>query len=251
MIIALTMDRCGSSLLMQTLKCLGVPVSGKKYSKGTNEHHAYNKAINPKGFYEDGAIFRLGLNAEYFSQVGGFNSEAHKISTKTLTEVGNEGCQTWIENKQNIEMIFIPFRQPLEQAHSYLNLMRARKKQLNEFIFITQYLRHYQRSFYRLAQLFSDPLYLLKGKIKLIHYQDAFNNPWTYVENLINILQMNISKELIEKAVDNIELALYRSQVNNFPAEHQVWAEKIGATQAYRILCESPPDKLWENLLSA
>lgn len=238
MIIVLAMDRCGSSLLMQTLNHLGSNISGKKYQDGTNENSSYNQAINPKGFYEDKNIFLQGLNAEHFSQSINFDNEAHKISIKTLTGSNESDCQSWIEHQKNIQVIFVPFRRPLEQAHSYYNLVQARNKKPNEFVFITNYLKHYQRSYQRLTQLLSGPLFMLRDKVQFMHYQEAFDNPRGYMENISRALPAPVDKEKVEEAIANIEMDLYRFKINDLPLDHQVWEEKIGAMQSYRVLCD-------------
>ncbi len=250
MIIVFTLSRSGSSLMMQTLKILGIEVMGSQFAPGASAEH---NAFNPKGFYETKNVYRNGLKSQIFAEEKSFVNHALKLDFKNI--VSQDNLDDWLEWDKKVKAIYVTTREPLEQANStYLLFNHPRIKQVgsssDHFIFVVRFLKSYVESFLDFAELMENQLSVYKSRVHIVDYQEAITNPACYVEKIIETLFLNPVAEQINSAIENIEADLYRFRKENLPDRQQVWLEKTHAKQVYEVLSTSPVNEVWANLLS-
>ena len=119
-IIVLAYARTGSSLMMQTLKILGIPVIGKV------ERPDLPQDSNPKGYYEDRAILIQGIDSHLLKkkQVS-LEGTAVKLALKKM--VREERDDQWKTMERLNAGIIIPIRKPIESVISATEAFKKKR----------------------------------------------------------------------------------------------------------------------------
>lgn len=244
MIVVLTLGRSGSSLLMQTLRELGVDVAGRDFRTEASAEHYQG---NPKGYWEDPQIYHHGIASENFQTLISSPNRACKMDLRHLFNPSES--MAWLRSEPRLKAIYISIREPSEQARSeYMGqIAKHERTPLLEFQFTTTFLIRYVRVFHKIAAALDGDLRALKPKIHLVNYADAQRNSPEFVRRVVATAKLNSTRSQIESAAENIDPNLHRIQFDNLsPVEHQ-WAQKLQARDLFELL--SSTTNPWSQLL--
>lgn len=201
--------RSGTSLMMQTLKLLGVNVLGKEYPRVINNDIRKTeraKKLNPKGFYEIPGIVINGIKKE---NINNFIGKTVKIIVTGLpkTDISTVG------------KIILCLRDPREIAVSQKNLTSGLSVANGDKWVYANEVRKTLPNLYtnRMGRFL---IWLsnnrnICSKILPVDYFDMINKSKSKIDTIIKFLNLSCSKKQKIDALDNISSALYRSNVNN------------------------------------
>jgi len=236
LIIVLAHPRTGSSMLMQTLRLLGVEIIGEFERKDLPQE------ANPRGYFEDVEILSKGLTEYAIEKIASRTGDAlaTKIALSQMTK-SDSICQ-WQYLQRIQAKILIPTRNPLEIALSR-QVFKCPENKINQFAQVTFFLRKYQLEFKKLAEIFITMVPGLLSNIYLIPYSLAFDDAERYVNKISAILSNDVSEEQKIAARNNIDSSLYRYRFSDFTDEEKAWHRKLGASLVYDAL--SVQDDPW------
>jgi hypothetical protein len=229
LIIVLTHPRTGSSLLMQTLKCLNVGIIG--------EFKNDNMPIeaNPKGYYEDEGILRKGIAREVIEKIESKEDEVVAIKLAFYGMIKGARDEQWQYLKEKRATILIAIRPPLETAVSFM-AFNKNKNELIHFKHITSFLRNYRLHYKALSEILLSKVPGLLPSSFIVNYHMALKNPHKYVKSIIESAELTVSRYQFQNALENIDSELYRYNQNLFEENVKNWNRIIGADQIYNIL---------------
>lgn len=167
--------RTGSSLCMQTLKILGVPVAAPGFLK----EHDNIRQYNPKGFYELPDL-DSGIQDERYSGM------AVKMFPMALKNTPPKLISKVIRMKRNREDACISMIPVLAALHP---------EELNAF------------SVYDMNCEFLDK-YLVDIQHLICNFEPLIENPFSEIERIIDYLGINPSLSQIKQAYDNVDLLI-------------------------------------------
>ena len=170
MIVVSSSPRCGSSLCMQTLDLLGVPMAAPKFLV----EHTDIREFNPNGFYE--------INSEQ-----GVTDERYKGKAIKLF-----GAQLWRTKKELIDKLIFIDRNKEDAIKSYDKV----RKHLPHSDYSSE-------AIYEANKIFIEKS--IDEKTMKITLEKVRENPTNFVSELISYLGINPSEEQINNATKNIK----------------------------------------------
>lgn len=237
MIIVLTLGRSGSSVLMQTLRKLGVEVAGRAFDvRPDPTENAEHHRLNPGGYFEEPDIYYGGTSSDTFRDcLVSTTKIACKMDLRHLTDPHQ--CENWLNAADRISSIFISYREPSEQAHSEFIAFHSppQRTQQSMFQFTTTFLRRYSRVVDSLEQILETQLNDLAPMVSWIDFKFT-SNPAAYVDHISSAAGIEPSRQQIENARRNVDPDLHRIRRVELSANERQWAESLGANAAYRNL---------------
>ncbi|MBX2867813.1 MAG: hypothetical protein KTR18_04030 [Acidiferrobacterales bacterium] len=240
MIIVLTMGRSGSSLIMQSLRHLGIRVAGRAFDTKegaiAQERHV---ALNPHGYWEEPGIYYGGPSSVEFQRLykTAQRPVACKMDIRHFTDENQ--TQNWLDISNEITSILISYRNPSEQAHSeYIGTIQQESTTDDQlrFQFVTKFLLDYKNQYGGVPKA-AKQLNALRHKIYYVNFAGA-RNPCTYITDLCSMAKIHFTPSQYQSAVSNISLRLYRINQNLLSKEEKCWAIKIGAQDVYLKLSQ-------------
>lgn len=229
LIIVLAHPRTGSSLLMQTLRQLGIEVIGEF------ERSDLPREANPKGYFEDRHALNKGLTNETINKIENCNNEvvALKIALRKMVINNREDQWQYLLDKQTI--ILMPIRPPLESAVSNL-VFNNETNEIMHFKKITTYLLNYRLEYKKLAETMLNNVPELIPNTLIVDYHLAHDNPQLYIQNIVKMIGISVTEIQFNNANSNIDPGLYRHKQQTFKENIWEWHRKIGADQIYNLL---------------
>jgi len=239
--------RSGTSMMMQTLNILGLPVIGDEKPLATKIDKLATKEVelseeekerlekrknkaekmNPLGFFEVPGIVMKGLHGD---EVDEFYGKIVKIIGSAIPErMAPSGIITGTE-KKIIDKIILCIRNPKHIALSQVDISSNIDVQIadigeSEDVVFTENrqiptpLRYIRGMGVFIKWLDENPD--MKDKILVVDYEDMHSNPSQQIDKICDFLGENPSDELKQKAIDNVKPSLKRS--NDFSD----WDEKF------------------------
>lgn len=241
--IVLAHPRTGSSLLMQTLRLLGMPVVG------VAKRPDLPATANPRGYYEHGEILAQGLlSPETTRDPLMLRGRAVKLAVTAMirrTEQGTSG--EWELMRRANAVILIPIRHPAESllSREIFELDEAVRRKAT------------MRIFADIRRMLCDYAYLctwICGQASsrpaphCIDYGMAQSNPVGYVTRIASLARLEPSEASLQAAIGNIQSTLHRYRLENLPAELQDWIKTSRLDRIYHLLRENPAD-VWSRVL--
>lgn len=199
-IVVLTHPRTGSSLLMQTLRLLGVEVVGEA------ERADVAAEANPKGFYEHLGVLGHGLYAPLLAKSPALlRGRAVKIGLPTLSQRHSE--PEWAALSAPRVVRLLPIRSPSESLRSEKTLFKeAAPRGSADIVFSARILL---RSYGVLTQWFTSPAHA--GAIPdCIDHRQAIDDPPGYVDRVARCAHLQPTDAQRSAAIANIDRDLYR-----------------------------------------
>jgi hypothetical protein len=198
MIIVTGFPRMGTSLMMQTLMHLGVPVAGSKFMGMGSEENP--PRMNPKGFYEDRNIVTKLAD-------GAYEGKAVKIFLKQFDFVEYFLGKKWIDI--------------LEQSKIILCLRDFYVSEVSMLLSGTMPVDHTRipkmlENKMRLVQIIMSFLEKNKStfdKMYRVHYESFVGYPEDNILNLIKFLELEPNEDQIKGAIANVEPRLMRTSM--------------------------------------
>ena len=235
MIIVLTQGRSGSSLLMQSLRHLGIRVAGRAFdTKDSAISQKRHEILNPHGYWEEPGIYYGGLSSVEFHSLCKISKcpVACKMDIKHFTDENQ--TQNWLDIADKITSILISYRDPSEQAFSEYNATLQQSSNTNNqerFQFVTKFLRDYQKHYGGISYTL-EKLRLLKTKVYYVNYAGV-KCPEKYITDLTSMAEIHCTPEQYQLAVSNVSARLYRVTQSSLTNEEKSWAIKLGALDVY------------------
>ena len=229
LIIVLAHQRTGSSLLMQTLRLLGVGVIGQFERKNLPQQ------ANPKGYYEEKDILCKGITDVTIEQINHNRDETLALKVALQNFINDNRESQWYYLKEKQATILVTIRPPLESAVSRL-VFNNKQDEVSQFRWITTFLRNYRLHYQTLSKILVSRVPELIPGTYTIDYHQALNNPQKYVQGIIDKLELTVSKSQVDNAFKNIDSTLYRFKQESFNKDFIEWNQKLGADQYYDIL---------------
>lgn len=204
MIIVSGEPRSGTSLMMQTLKHLGIDVVGDKFwEKGSQS----KRDLNPDGFYEVKKVV-----------VGGINKDNAKLYQNKAVKVITVGILPDANNSSSLEYcerLIYCTRSPAEIAMSQTKLEQAITVSVNKGYKWDNRrpkpdLERYIVSVASFLKMYFGLDASAKAKISFVDYSDMISSPLSTVKRVCAIV--NANPELVSNAVSNINQNLYRTK---------------------------------------
>jgi len=215
--------RSGTSMMMQTLKILDVPVWGddllnSRKDKYRNEHA---RKLNPKGFYETQMVSRgmnLVFTAEFAEVAKEMSSPVWKNNAQKSLDEGRKNKDGAVKlitaammrtNKDHIKKIILCLRNPRDISYSQTELLAPnvegdKREEFRWPFSPSRYVRTMGSFLYYLR----DNPELIINKILTVQYEDMHQSSRLEIKKIVNFLEL--SDENIEKAVSNIDPSLRR-----------------------------------------
>jgi hypothetical protein len=218
--------RSGTSLMMQTLKLLGIPVIGEfipNAQVGDKIRKESNK-LNPKGFYEVGGVVMKGIpnGDEYVLNI--LNNSAIKIICNGLIDKNylNNGNGTDPKIINNSKIIWC-LRNPKSVAKSQQEFGSSLQINTGEkFESSSKIFKENPSRFIRDIGLFYKWVLSneeINNRILIVDYDDMLNNTEFEINKIINFLKINPTDEQKSSAILNVDPKLYRSVLNEWSDE--------------------------------
>jgi len=240
-IIVLAHPRTGSSLLMQTLKILGLPVVG------SFKRPDLPQEANPRGYYEDREILNKGINFNLLKKKQiNLNGAAVKLALKPM--VRQERKEQWKKLEQNDAKIFITTRKPIESVLSFNTFNKSNEKTKDFFIFVTHNMNNYIKDYKLLTEILLTQTPSLIPNIKFIDFNMAIFQAEKYARTVAGFLNMQPAEVSIKEAVNNIEPSLYRYQSDKFPDKYWDWYKKLKLDIVYDIQTKYEGMEVWRRI---
>jgi len=249
-IVVLAMPRTGSSLLMQTLRLLGVPIIGERWRRDTP------RSANPRGFFVDPDLLARGLHSVNRERLGdSLWHAAWKIGHHRLVMQPEPG--EWKRLVDSRATLLVPMRHPLESALSWRPLSLGQSDLAEPdgpdgFISVTRYLirglRLYVERQFRLAERLTEEASALADRCRFVPYE-LHRQPRLYVDLVCQNAGLTAEPELIEQAVANVTPNLYRYRASDFP---DVWLrlyERLPARSVFELVSHPDVPDPWQALL--
>ena len=237
MIIVLTLGRSGSSILMQTLRELGVGIAGRAFDiRSDPTENAEHHRLNPGGYFEEPDIYYGGTASDAFHDcLASTKKIACKMDLRHLTDPLQS--ESWLSAADSISSLFISYREPSEQAHSEFIACHPPDERTDQakFQFITTFLRRYTRIFDLLEKTLQTQLVDLAFKVSWIDFERT-SNAAAYVDQISSAAGIEPTRQQIETARLNIDPNLHRIRKDELTPGERQWAESLGADDAYRNL---------------
>lgn len=238
MIIVFTLGRSGSSLLMQTLRELGVSIAGRGFDVHDDpvlaaEHHR----LNPGGYFEEPDLYYRGTATPAFEDFANGPDVACKMDLRHLTDPRQ--LANWQRVAGRITAAFVSFREPSEQAHSEFIATHTecdRTEQV-EFPFKTSFLKRYRRVLEQAETVLSSGLNELESHTHWVDYR-LTRSPSEYVATISNAVGLQPDAPNCHRAESLVDGALYRVRRARLSDAELNWAEALGATATYQRLSE-------------
>lgn len=238
-IVVLTHPRTGSSLLMQTLRLLGVEVVGEFCRAGLPAE------ANPKGFYEDLEILVHGLHAESLARdPARLRGRAVKLGLPGLAR--RHSASEWEVLMRRNTILLLPIRSPSESMPSEERLLRANPSLAPDSAKLLLSARDYLVSCGALAwRMASSPP---PPRPACIDYQQAIDDPKEYVARVAACARVRPSEAQCAAAAANIDRRLYRVRSSE-PGGSPLPTPRTELLEAiYQILRREETSK-WQRLL--
>lgn len=237
-IVVLTHPRTGSSLLMQTLRLLGVEVVGEA------ERADVAAAANPKGFYEHLGVIAHGLYAPMLAQHPALlRGHAVKVGLPTLSRRHSE--PEWLALSSPRVVRLLPIRSPSESLRSEKTLFKEGAPRGSADIVFSA--RMLLRSYGVLTEWFTSPQHA-SAIPDCIDHRQAIDDPTGYVDRVARCARLQPTGAQRAAAIANIDRDLYRFRSDEPdpaqppPNSHVQLLERI-----YQTLRRDAPDN-WTRL---
>lgn len=238
MIVVLTLGRSGSSLLLQTLRCLGLRIEGRMFDSMDDEsQQKRHQMSNPKGYFEDPSIYYSGPSSNRFTNLLNQGDRLYACKMDIGHFVDPAQQDFWLAATPRLTSILVSFREPSEQGHSeaLASLREGHQDKADRFVFLTQFLSDYCHSYGAVYDLLGANLVDLKDKVHFIDYA-SIADPHRYVFQVLGAVGANSRPEQIRSAEENISPDLYRVRRTDLPADEVAWARTLGADKVYSQL---------------
>lgn len=229
--------RSGTSMMMQTLQCLGIPIWGNEFPTP----HAEMRGLNPKGFYETQHV-STGLELEHFEQFAEVAKEMSSpiwreraCATLDKSEEFNHGAIKLITNalmmtdKCHFNKIILCLRHPRDIAHSQTELRAPRFLDEDEQ---KEFRWEYKTNRY-IFDMSRFVFYLHNNedvieKILPIQYEGMHTNTIFEVNKICAFLDIDPNVNQINNAIGNVDPGLRRkSNAPELPGKSWDMAIKI------------------------
>lgn len=200
-IVVLTHARTGSSLLMQTLRLLGADVIG------AFERPDLPQSANPKGYFEDRDLLRLGLSAPALhAQPDLLRGRAVKVALRPL--VARRSQDEWASLADTDVTLLLPIRNPAESLLSR-QVFLGSDDVLERNALFHRSARNRLLDFGFLAERIGTPGFA--GPVPVcIDYKEAVDDPASYVGRIATASGLCPTAAQVSAATTNIDRGLYR-----------------------------------------
>jgi len=249
-IVVLATPRTGSSLVMQTLRLLGVPVVGERWRRDTP------RSANPRGFFVDSDLLARGLDSRNRKRLGdSLWHSAWKIEHHHLVMRPEPG--EWRRLVDSRATLLVPMRHPLESVFSWraLSLERSGAGEpdgTDGFVSVTRYLirslRLYAERQFRLAEWLTGEASALADRCRFVPYE-LHRQPRLYVDLVCQHTGLTAEPERFERAVANVTPDLYRYRASDFPAAWLRLYERLPARPVFELVSRPDVPDPWQALL--
>lgn len=239
-IVVLTHPRTGSSLVMQTLRLLGVPVVG------TAEHPHLPASANPRGYFEDHDMLRHGLQSPALEREPSILSgRAVKLALHPL--VRRASVDEWTTLARSAAALLLPVRTPAEWLASAETLLCADETPAGRSAFFRTWVRNYLCDVGYVAGRVHDDS--LARRPICIDYREAIADAAGYVESVAAAAGLSPTSDQVERAVANIDRGLYRTRVD--VADVARLAAGVRPLDGIHALLRSPDPSKWARIHAA
>lgn len=241
MVIVLTLGRSGSSMLMQSLKLLGMNVIGRDFDiKGSAISQKKHEELNPKGYLEEPRIYYGGPASIEFQTLCQQNQypSACKMDIRHFTNTNQS--KYWKNLANDITSILVSYRDPSEQASSEHTASFQQDSTIDAkeyFRFISKFLMDYKNTYGCIDETLNKRLPSLRHKVYFIDYASA-KKPQEYIAKLRSLTDIQPTQDQYHLAVSNISPKLFRVTHSSLSKEEIFWARKTGALDVYLELNE-------------
>lgn len=240
-VIVLTHPRTGSSLLMQTLRLLGVEPVGD-FTRPDLPAEA-----NPRGFYENSELLVHGLHASALVKNPALLRErAVKISLPGLAERRSD--HEWAALSQPTVIRLLPIRTPVESMSSEDALLKSAQLLTPGSLRGIASVRDYLISYGYLASRLASAEPGCPPPV-CIDYRLAIDDPAGYVDLVAAASRLNSTPDQRAAARANVDRSLYRVHRAAAVVQLPEAARLSRLEEIYRLLPGESPDK-WSQVLS-
>lgn len=241
-VIVLTHPRTGSSLVMQTLRLLGVPVIGSV------EHSHLPASANPKGYFEDHELLRYGLHAPaLIRQPAMLRGRAVKVALHPM--VKRSSIEEWTALATSNAALLVPIRTPAEWLASSAALLCADGTAARRSTFFHTWVRNYFLDVGYLAARAGGEGFARVAPI-CIDYRQAVSDPAAYVETIATAVRLRPTSGQVAQAIANIDRGLYRTRVDDVAAVRRI-AGGVRPLDAIHALLQSRDPSKWARVRAA
>lgn len=231
LVVVLCHPRTGSSLLMQTLRHLGMSVIGQRW------RDTLPVEANPAGYWEDTEAFRDGFSPENLARIGtSLDRSAIKLPLRTLNKPRLAYQWDWLETTR--PTLFLCTRHPLEIASSRQIFRQRGTDDMQRFILITRFLRTYSNDVQRFRSLLANRSTEFAKSIKIIDYRLPHLDPAGYLDQICRHATLSPTATQQASAIHNINPELYRHRYDDLPAQFRHWSAQLPAEQRYAELLD-------------
>jgi hypothetical protein len=238
--IVLMHPRTGSSLVMQTLGFLGMPLFGEA------DRPDMPADANPKGFFENQELLRGGLAAVLVTQQPALlRGRAAKIGLNAL--VRRQSVNEWSAFERQDVPLILPIRAPAESLVSRRELLDRGSINASPIQLFRAATRNYLVDLAFLAER------VCAGSAAVpvcIDYRDAIEDPGAYVAAVAKAARLTPTPAQVLKATANIERGLYRVRAGTTDATREAEHGVQPLTALHDILRGHEADK-WIRLRKA
>jgi hypothetical protein len=241
-IIVLTHPRTGSSLVMQTLRLLGVPVMGSA------AHPQLPASANPKGYFEDQDLLRHGLHAPaLIHQPALLRGRAVKLALHPM--VSRSSIEEWTALARSNAALLLPIRTPAEWLASAERLLCADGTAAHRSAFFRTWVRNYLLDVGYLAASVCEEGFSRVAPI-CIDYRQAVTDPTGYVTTIAAAGGLRPTSDQLAHAIANIDRGLYRTRSEDVAAVRRV-ADGVRPLERLHALLASQDPSKWERVRAA
>lgn len=241
-VTVLTHPRTGSSLVMQTLRLLGAEVIGSV------EHSDLPLSMNPKGFFEEPELLRLGLHASVLQQQPALlRGRSVKLALHPL--VTRASGEEWTALAQSSAALILPIRTPAEWLVSSEGLLPADAPGIRRAAFVRAWARDYLLDVgYVVDRVCSSGAG--QAAPVCIDYRQAVTDPAAYVMAVATAGGLRPTQGQVAEAVANIDRGLYRTRIADVEAVRRT-ATGVRPLDAIHALLSSQDPAKWFRLREA
>lgn len=229
MIVVSGDPRSGTSLMMQTLNLLEIPISGEKFTqrRGSEPMNEIAVNLNPKGFFEVPGVVMRGT-----PDIKEFGGTAIKIISPGLTKTPTN----------LIYKVILCLRDPRFVAESQTNLQNGVLLDSNPFKTAISPKRYIIEMGKFLKWLMGQPQDF-RDKFLIVDYNNFLKDTENELDRLISYLGVTVTSAVRRKAIKNVDQSLRRSD-----AAFSGWGEKYAdygntADLIYQSLKTFDPDQ--------
>lgn len=236
-VIVLTHARTGSSLVMQTLRLLGLPVIGSL------ARHDLPQEANPKGYFEDRDLLRHGLLAPAAAeQPGALAGRGFKMALGPL--VRRRSVEEYDALASGAATLLLPIRSPAESLASRDVLLRGDTSAAAR-----------ARLFRSTARGYLVDIGWLADRVcahglpppACVDYRDAIDDPAGYVAAIARAAALAPGPAAYAAAVANIDRDLYRRRRDDGDAVRAM-AQGLGPLEAVHAVLRRSDRRKWADL---